>query len=160
MSASNTHPVRLALLAVLAVPTFAFATNGYQLIGVGSYQKSLGGAVTANPGSAMTAITNPAGMIRIGKRADFSMEAMSAGCSTTQIRPGSREGSLHIRHRTSSLRAKQRAHRRTPRVSGGPSGAPPQWGQAAESGVMRRDPLPGNDLLDDRIRPDRVHFDS
>ncbi|MDH5471582.1 MAG: TonB-dependent receptor [Gammaproteobacteria bacterium] len=52
----------------------SFATNGYQLIGIGSYQKGLAGAVTANPGSAMTAITNPAGMARIGKRADFSME--------------------------------------------------------------------------------------
>jgi long-chain fatty acid transport protein len=58
------------------------ATNGYQLIGVGSYQKSLGGAVTANPGSAMTAITNPAGMIRIGKRADFSMEGFMPDRST------------------------------------------------------------------------------
>jgi len=53
----------------------AFATNGYQLIGIGSYQKSLAGAVTALPGSNMTAVTNPAGMIRIGHRADFSMEA-------------------------------------------------------------------------------------
>ncbi len=53
----------------------AFATNGYQLIGIGSYQKSLGGAVTANPGTAMTAITNPAGVARVGSRADFSLEA-------------------------------------------------------------------------------------
>jgi long-chain fatty acid transport protein len=65
----------LVLSAALLLPGAALATNGYQLIGVGSYQKSLGGAVTANPGSAMTAITNPAGMIRIDKRADFSMEA-------------------------------------------------------------------------------------
>ncbi|MFO8023984.1 OmpP1/FadL family transporter, partial [Thiohalophilus sp.] len=35
----------------------------------------LGGAVTANPGSAMTAVSNPAGMARVGARADFSMEA-------------------------------------------------------------------------------------
>ncbi|MEJ2383283.1 MAG: outer membrane protein transport protein [Xanthomonadales bacterium] len=63
-----------AVAAVSLLPVSAFATNGYQLIGVGSYQKSLGGAVTANPGSAMTAITNPAGMIRIGRRSDFSME--------------------------------------------------------------------------------------
>ncbi|MFO7594705.1 MAG: outer membrane protein transport protein [Pseudomonadota bacterium] len=65
-------------LAVLATATFSFsahATNGYQLIGVGAYQKSLGGAVTANPGSAMTAVSNPAGMARVGARADFSMEA-------------------------------------------------------------------------------------
>lgn len=63
------------LVLGLSTPFVVHATNGYQLMGVGSYQKSLGGAVTANPGSAMTAITNPAGMARIGKRADFSMEA-------------------------------------------------------------------------------------
>lgn len=64
----------LALSSAALVPGTAMATNGYQLIGIGSYQKSVGGAVTANPGSAMTAITNPAGMARIGPRADFSME--------------------------------------------------------------------------------------
>jgi long-chain fatty acid transport protein len=68
--------------ALFLLPTAALATNGYQLIGVGSYQKSLGGAVTANPGTAMTAISNPAGMIRIGKRADFSMEAFMPERST------------------------------------------------------------------------------
>ena len=61
------------LVFALAVPSFA--TNGYQLIGVGQKQKSMGGAVTAAPMDAMTAITNPAGMARIGSRADFSMEA-------------------------------------------------------------------------------------
>ena len=66
--------IAAAVAAVSLLPVSALATNGYQLIGVGSYQKSLGGAVTANPGSAMTAITNPAGMIRIGRRSDFSME--------------------------------------------------------------------------------------
>ena len=65
---------RLALAITLLAPAVVQATNGYQLIGVGSYQKSLAGAVTANPGSAMTAISNPAGMIRIDQRADFSME--------------------------------------------------------------------------------------
>jgi long-chain fatty acid transport protein len=84
--ASNTRKIIMKItlnarysLVVCAAALFTApsvqATNGYQLIGVGSYQKSLGGAVTANPGSAMTAITNPAGMIRIEKRADFSMEA-------------------------------------------------------------------------------------
>ena len=70
------------LVACCILPTSVQATNGYQLIGIGSYQKSLGGAVTANPGTAMTAITNPAGMIRIGKRADFSMEAFMPTRST------------------------------------------------------------------------------
>ncbi len=67
--------LQFALLAALTFPLSAFATNGYQLIGVGAYQKSLGGAVTAAPGSAMTAVSNPAGMARVGARADFSMEA-------------------------------------------------------------------------------------
>lgn len=53
----------------------ALATNGYQLIGVGQMQKGMGGAVTAAPMDTMTAITNPAGMARVGERADFSMEA-------------------------------------------------------------------------------------
>lgn len=69
------HSLRLAVLATAMFSFSAYATNGYQLIGVGTYQKSLGGAVTANPGSAMTAVSNPAGMARIGARADFSMEA-------------------------------------------------------------------------------------
>jgi long-chain fatty acid transport protein len=56
-------------------PASVLATNDYQLIGIGSYQKSLAGAVTALPGSNMTAVTNPAGMLCIGSRADFSMEA-------------------------------------------------------------------------------------
>ncbi len=71
----STLSLRLAALAAVALPAASFATNGYQLIGIGAYQKSLGGAVTANPGTAMTAVTNPAGLARIGSRTDFSMEA-------------------------------------------------------------------------------------
>lgn len=63
----------IALISIGFAP-LSQATNGYQLTGIGSYQESLAGAVTAHPGSAMTAITNPAGMARIGKRADFSLE--------------------------------------------------------------------------------------
>ncbi|MFP3874294.1 MAG: OmpP1/FadL family transporter [Thiohalophilus sp.] len=69
------NTLRLVALATATFSVSAHATNGYQLIGVGAYQKSLGGAVTANPGSAMTAVSNPAGMARVGARADFSMEA-------------------------------------------------------------------------------------
>ena len=67
--------VVLAVLLVMVMAVPSFATNGYQLIGVGQKQKSMGGAVTAAPMDAMTAISNPAGMARIGTRADFSMEA-------------------------------------------------------------------------------------
>ena len=69
------NKVRLLATATLFLPVAAFSTNGYQLIGVGAYQKSLGGAVTANPGSAMTSVSNPAGSARVEPRADFSMEA-------------------------------------------------------------------------------------
>ncbi len=66
--------VTILMLAGMACSQSALATNGYQLTGIGAYQKSLGGAVTAMPGSAMSAISNPAGMARVGKRADFSLE--------------------------------------------------------------------------------------
>ncbi len=72
----------IGLAVLLFYSGTAFATNGYQLIGVGSYQKSLAGAVTALPGSNMTAVSNPAGMLRIGHRADFSMEAFMPDRST------------------------------------------------------------------------------
>lgn len=67
--------VFMLLLAIAVFPGAALATNGYQLIGVGQVQKSMAGAVTAAPLDAMTGITNPAGMARVGERADFSMEA-------------------------------------------------------------------------------------
>ena len=66
--------ISLSIAICLAAPSSAYATNGYQLTGIGAYQKSLAGAVTAKPGSAMSAISNPAGMARVGKRADFSLE--------------------------------------------------------------------------------------
>jgi long-chain fatty acid transport protein len=62
----------LSLAALTAAP--AFATNGYQLIAVGSYQKGMAGATTAAPYDAMAALTNPAGMALIGSRADFNIE--------------------------------------------------------------------------------------
>ncbi|MDH4228176.1 MAG: outer membrane protein transport protein [Nitrospirota bacterium] len=64
-----------ALAALMGSAAPVWATNGYQLTGVGQMQKSMGGAVTAAPMDTMTAISNPAGMARVGQRADFSMEA-------------------------------------------------------------------------------------
>ncbi len=72
---NSPRSLRLAIIATALTPLSALATNGYQLIGVGAYQKSLAGAVTANPGTAMTAVSNPAGLARVGRRTDFSMEA-------------------------------------------------------------------------------------
>ena len=38
----------LVACGAIGLSTSAYATNGYQLIGVGAYQKGMGGAVTAN----------------------------------------------------------------------------------------------------------------
>ena len=65
----------LACVLTINLAGIARATNGYQLTGVGQMQNSMGGAVTAAPMDTMTAISNPAGMARVGERADFSMEA-------------------------------------------------------------------------------------
>ncbi|MBI3607745.1 MAG: outer membrane protein transport protein [Nitrospirae bacterium] len=66
--------VLVTIITTLAGSTSAWATNGYQLIGVGSYQKGMAGATTAAPHDAMCALSNPAGMALIGSRADFNME--------------------------------------------------------------------------------------
>lgn len=66
--------VLVALILASAESHPAWATNGYQLIGVGSYQKGMAGATTAAPHDAMCALSNPAGMALIGSRADFNME--------------------------------------------------------------------------------------
>jgi len=44
------------------------------MIGVGAYQKSMGGATTAAPYDTTTAVSNPAGLALIQKRADFNFE--------------------------------------------------------------------------------------
>jgi long-chain fatty acid transport protein len=66
--------VLVTIISILAGSPSAWATNGYQLIGVGSYQKGMAGATTAAPHDAMCALSNPAGMALIGSRADFNME--------------------------------------------------------------------------------------
>lgn len=52
----------------------AEATNGHQLSAIGAYQQGMGGATTAAPYDASTAISNPAGMAMIGNRTDFSFQ--------------------------------------------------------------------------------------
>ncbi len=90
----------LASFMVFSLAGTAMATNGYQLIGIGAKQKSMGGAVTAAPMDAMTAISNPAGMARIGKRADFSVEAFMPKRSVDFTAPtlggGSTEGGAKL----------------------------------------------------------------
>ncbi len=68
-------PIVLSALFIAAsIPTAGYATNGHQLSAFGAYQQGMGGAVTAAPYDATTAITNPAGMATIGSRTDFSVE--------------------------------------------------------------------------------------
>lgn len=50
----------------------AWATNGHQLAAVGAYGAGMGGAVTAAPFDSTTAVTNPAGLTKLGPRADFN----------------------------------------------------------------------------------------
>jgi len=67
--------ITLAVLAgFLVIAQQSHATNGHQLSAIGAYQQGLGGAVTAAPYDATTAITNPAGMAVIGNRTDFNFE--------------------------------------------------------------------------------------
>jgi len=61
-------------MALMAAPNMAWATNGHQLMGIGAYQKSMGGAITAAPYDTTTAISNPAGMAIIGTKADFNFD--------------------------------------------------------------------------------------
>ncbi len=62
------------LVASFGAANQAQATNGHQMMGLGAYGKSMGGAVTAAPEDTTTAITNPAGMALIGDRADFNFD--------------------------------------------------------------------------------------
>ncbi len=64
----------LGFLALLCFSSSAWATNGIQLAGIGAYGTSMGGAVTAAPFDTTTAVTNPAGLTKIGTRADFNFE--------------------------------------------------------------------------------------
>lgn len=87
-----------AFVCALGLAGTAWATNGYQLIGTGQMQKSMGGAVTAAPMDTMTAISNPAGMARVGNRADFSMEAFMPKRSAdfSNLGAGSTEGGTEL----------------------------------------------------------------
>lgn len=62
------------LIILTLTPTLLNATNGHQLSAIGAYQQGMGGATTAAPYDASTAITNPAGMAMIGNRTDFSFQ--------------------------------------------------------------------------------------
>lgn len=64
-----------AIAAVIAAPlTAAMATNGYFSHGYGMRAKGMGGAGIALPQDAMSAATNPSGMVLVGNRIDFGVD--------------------------------------------------------------------------------------
>ena len=73
--------VGLAVAAALAAAGFsgsAFATDGYQLIGIGQYAIGMGGAVVAAPDDPLSAaISNPAGLALMHPQAAFSAEVFN-----------------------------------------------------------------------------------
>jgi long-chain fatty acid transport protein len=69
---SRTLP--LATILGLSIPATVFATNGYFSHGYGTKAKGMAGASgAALPQGTMTAFTNPAGIVRLGGRADAGL---------------------------------------------------------------------------------------
>ncbi len=66
----------LYLICVLASP-FANAANGYFVHGYGPKNKGMAGAGVALPQDTITAATNPAGMVHLGKRFDVGLAVFS-----------------------------------------------------------------------------------
>jgi len=72
----KSRAIRNAAIAVaIAAPlTAAMATNGYFSHGYGMRAKGMGGASIALPQDAMSAATNPSGMVLVGNRIDFGVD--------------------------------------------------------------------------------------
>ncbi|WP_312261816.1 outer membrane protein transport protein [Candidatus Igneacidithiobacillus taiwanensis] len=67
-----------AAIAAAAFSGSAFATNGYQLIGIGQYAVGMGGAVVAAPDDPLSAaISNPAGLALMHPQAAFSAQVFN-----------------------------------------------------------------------------------
>ncbi|MFP3874455.1 MAG: OmpP1/FadL family transporter [Thiohalophilus sp.] len=77
MKISNKRLLATAVAAALALPSAAFATNGYFAHGYGTKNKGLGGAGVALPQDSQAAATNPAGMVRVGDRMDLGAALFS-----------------------------------------------------------------------------------
>jgi len=66
--------ITFAILIVMVVITSnIYATNGYFSHGYGTQHKALAGVGVALPLNSLTAATNPAGMVFVGKRYDFGL---------------------------------------------------------------------------------------
>ncbi len=88
--------VCIILVLLLFTSTTSSATNGHQLSAIGAYQQGMGGAVTAAPYDATTAVSNPAGMAMIGSRADFSFEGFFPKREVSYAGGGDTEGGSRI----------------------------------------------------------------
>jgi long-chain fatty acid transport protein len=74
MRSSAARILVAAIVAAVALPVVAHATNGYFAHGVGLKAKGMGGASIAYPQDALAAGTNPAGMALIGDRIDLGVD--------------------------------------------------------------------------------------
>lgn len=75
----------LVFLMCLVVVGSAFATNGYFRHGYGTKNKGLAGAGVAFPLNTMIAVTNPAGMVFLGKRYDIGISIFNPNRSYTIV---------------------------------------------------------------------------
>ncbi len=70
-------------VAVAGPLSAAMATNGYFSHGYGMRAKGMGGVGIALPQDAMSAATNPAGMVDVGNRVDFGLDLFMPDRTTT-----------------------------------------------------------------------------
>lgn len=70
--------VFIFIMVVFLVACFlmqpSWATDGHQLIGIGALQKGVGGAGVASPKDSTWVLLNPAGLVDLDRRFDFSFE--------------------------------------------------------------------------------------
>jgi long-chain fatty acid transport protein len=64
----------ITALSLAAAAQSAWATDGHQLIGLGALQESNGGAGVASPKDSTWVLLNPAGIVNLDRRFDFSFE--------------------------------------------------------------------------------------
>jgi Long-chain fatty acid transport protein len=75
MKKSRILGVAVAAALGMGISSSAFATDGYQLIGIGQYAIGMGGAVVAAPDDPLAAsISNPAGLALMAPQAAYSAE--------------------------------------------------------------------------------------
>jgi long-chain fatty acid transport protein len=89
----NKTPIAIAAgLLLSAIPLSSQATNGYSQHGFGTKSKSMAGAGVALPLEGLSAATNPALMVDVGKRMDLGLALFSPSRSYTADDNGSPVG--------------------------------------------------------------------